>query len=317
MQLSIIIPAYNAEKYLDECLVSCYRQDMPECDYELIIINDGSDDGTLAKAQEWADKHSNIKIISQENKGLSLSRNAGIEASQGDYLMFLDSDDMLVENSLVRILTKCRKDDLDLLRICAADVIDGQSKRRFIFNDTDIAPGRELLKDKFQVCAPFAAYKREFLMQNSLRFYPGIYHEDNFFTPVAYYLAEKIGTWNRICYLVRQTPGSITRSSNPKRSTDLLKVVELLEKFSSEKVEARYRKYFDKQISDCLNVCFKNACGLESDEQKKIVEMIYGQREIFRHFTGSSAMTHRIEGFLLKLFPRRMLSVYKNLNSLR
>ena len=72
MQLSIIIPAYNAEKYLDECLVSCYRQDMPECDYELIIINDGSDDGTLAKAQEWADKHSNIKIISQENKGQAI-----------------------------------------------------------------------------------------------------------------------------------------------------------------------------------------------------------------------------------------------------
>ena len=317
MQLSIIIPAYNAEKYLDECLASCYRQEMSECDYELIIINDGSTDGTLAKVQEWAGKHSNIKIISQENKGLSISRNAGVEAAQGDYLMFLDSDDQLVENSLVRILTKCRKDDLDMLRICAADVINGQSKRRFIFKDTDIAPGRELLKGKFQVCAPFAAYKREFLIKNSLGFYPGIYHEDNFFTPVAYYLAEKVGTWNRICYLVRQTPGSITRSSNPKRSTDLLKVIELLEQFSSEKVEARYRKHFDKQISDCLNVCFKNACGLKTDEKKKIVDLIYRQREIFRHFTHSSAMTHKIEGAFLRLFPRRMLTIYKTLNRLR
>ena len=317
MQLSIIIPAYNAEKYLDECLASCYRQEMSECDYELIIINDGSTDGTLAKAQEWAAKHSNIRIISQENKGLSQARNAGIEASQGDYIIFLDSDDFLAEDSLVRIHVKCRKDDLDMLRICAADMTDGLRKRRFIFKNTDIAAGRELLKGKFQVCAPFAAYKREFLIKNSLRFYPGIYHEDNLFTPVAYYLADKVGTWNRICYLVRQTPGSITRSSNPKRSTDLLKVVELLEEFSSEKVEPRFRKYFYKQISDCLNVCFKNACGLKTDEQKKIVDLIYKQREIFRHFTHSSAMTHKIEGAFLRLFPKRMLTIYKTLNRLR
>ena len=317
MQLSIIIPAYNAEKYLDECLASCYRQEMMECDYELIIINDGSTDGTLAKAQEWAAGHSNIKVISQENRGLSRSRNAGIEASKGSYVMFLDSDDQLAENSIVRILTKCRKDNLDMLRICAADILDGQIKRRFLFKDTDIAPGRMLLKGKFQVCAPFAVYKREFLIKNSLRFYPGIYHEDNLFTPVAYYLAEKVGTWNRICYLVRQTPGSITRSSNPKRSTDLLKVVELLEQYSSEKVELRYRKYFDKQMSDCLNVCFKNACGLKSEEKTKVVDIIYEHREVFRHFIRSSAITHKIEGVLLRLFPRQMLSIYKILNSLR
>ena len=146
MQLSIIIPAYNAEKYLDECLASCYRQEMSECDYELIIINDGSTDGTLAKAQEWAAKHSNIRIISQENKGLSQARNAGIEASQGDYIIFLDSDDSLAEDSLVRIHVKCRKDDLDMLRICAADMTDGLRKRRFIFKNTDIAAGRDLLK---------------------------------------------------------------------------------------------------------------------------------------------------------------------------
>jgi hypothetical protein len=231
--------------------------------------------------------------------------------------MFLDSDDKLVEDSLVRILTKCRKNDLDMLRICAADMIDGHNRRRFIFKDTDIAPGRDLLKDKFQVCAPFAAYKREFLIKNSLRFYPGIYHEDNLFTPTAYYLAEKVGTWNRICYLVRQTPGSITRSSNYKRSTDILKVIEQLEKFSSEMVEDRYRKYFDKQISDCLNVCFKNACGLETAEKKKIVNILYEQRATFIHFTKSPAITHKIEGTLLRLFPRQMLSIYKILNSLR
>jgi glycosyltransferase involved in cell wall biosynthesis len=317
MLLSIIIPAYNAENYLDECLASCFHQGMQDCDYELIIINDGSSDGTLAKAQEWAAGHSNIKIISQENKGLSLSRNSGIEASKGDYIMFLDSDDKLVEDSLVRILTKCRKNDLDMLRICAADMIDGHNRRRFIFKDTDIAPGRDLLKDKFQVCAPFAAYKREFLIKNSLRFYPGIYHEDNLFTPTAYYLAEKVGTWNRICYLVRQTPGSITRSSNYKRSTDILKVIEQLEKFSSEMVEDRYRKYFDKQISDCLNVCFKNACGLETAEKKKVVNILYEQRATFIHFTKSPAITHKIEGTLLRLFPRQMLSIYKILNSLR
>ena len=314
MLLSIIIPAYNAEKYLDECLESCFRQDMPIGDYEVIIINDGSADKTLEVAERWASEHSSIRIISQTNKGLSMARNAGIENARGRYLMFLDSDDRIAENCLGKIAQICSESAPDMLRICAANVIDGQAVRRFTYHHAGMMTGREALRYNFQVCAPFAIYSRDFLKKNNLHFCPGIYHEDNLFTPIAYYLAEKMVTCNDVVYFVRQTPGSITRTANLKRSKDLLTVAGMLDEFASAHVEKSYRKYFDKQIADCLNVCLKNAGSLKDDQQSSIVREILGRREIFRHFLKSSAATHKIEGLLLTAFPKHMLGIYRMLD---
>lgn len=314
MLISIIIPAYNAEKYLDGCLSSCYRQDLPVDDYEIIIINDGSTDKTLSLAQKWASDYSNIRIISQKNKGLSEARNAGIDNAEGDYIMFLDSDDHIADNCLSWIVRNCRENKLDMYRICAANVIEGKAVRRFTYGITEISKGCELLKGKFQVCAPFAVYSKDFLLKNSLRFYPGIFHEDNLFTPIAYYMAEKVGTSNDIVYYVRQTPDSITRSANPKRSTDMLKVAGLLDEYASRNVAAGYRKYFEKQIADCLNGCFRNTCNLNDDDRKNMEATLYENRSLLRHFLRSSALTHKIEGLLLTMFPRHILSIYKMLD---
>lgn len=314
MLISIIIPAYNAEKYLDGCLSSCYRQDLPIDDYEVIVINDGSTDGTLELAQKWASDHSNIRIVSQENKGLSEARNVGIADANGEYIMFLDSDDHIADNCLGGIVRYCRENGLDMYRICAANVLDGKAVRRFTYEITEITKGCKLLKGKFQVCAPFAIYSKDFLTRNSLRFYPGIFHEDNLFTPIAYYMAEKVGTSNEIIYFVRQTPDSITRSAKPKRSTDMLKVVGLLDAFASKNVSAEYQKYFEKQISDCLNGCFRNMCNLSHDDRSDLEAYIYENRQILSHFLKSSALTHKIEGVLMTTFPRHILTIYMILN---
>lgn len=314
MLISIIIPAYNSEKYLDDCLSSCFRQDINTDHYEVIAINDGSTDNTLEILQKWASDYNNIKIISQHNKGLSEARNAGIAAAEGEYIMFLDSDDWIKDHCLREIISKCRENGLDMYRICAANVIDGKAMRRFTYSETAVSKGSTLLKGKYQVCAPFAIYKRDFLLRHSLKFYPGIFHEDNLFTPIAYYMADKIGTSNDIIYFVRQTPDSITRSANPKRSSDLLKVAELLGIFAAENVSSEYRKYFDKQISDCLNGCFRNMCNLNEDDRVKLQDTIYKNRSQLHHFMKSSALTHKVEGVLLTLFPRHILLIYKILD---
>ena len=311
MSLSIVIPAYNVEKYLDDCLLSCVNQDIEPSDYEILIINDGSTDTTLETAQRWASEYSCINVISQPNRGLSMARNAGIEASSGDYIMFVDSDDMIRTDSLSSIHEKCMKDNLDMLRIGAADILDGRSRKRFRLEDMGICKGREMMKQQFQVCAPFAIYKREFLDRHSLRFLPGILHEDNLFTPTAYYLADKAASYAQTIYYVRQRPGSITRSANPQKSIDLLKVADLLAGFSAERVENGFRKYFDKQIADCLNGCFKNALCLEDKDREMVSEAILMNKDLFRHFRHSSALTHRIEGVVLEIFPKHALSIYR------
>lgn len=315
MTISIIIPAYNVGKYLDECLGSCLRQDLDVSGYEIIIVNDGSTDGTLDIAQAWASRHSNIKVISQENRGLSEARNAGMEVAEGDYIMFVDSDDLISENILGRLARTCTTHSPDMLRICAADMIGNNVRRRYSYKAfTGLSSGKALLRTRFSVCAPFSIYRRGFLNEYQLRFHPGIYHEDNEFTPRAYYLAERVISIDDIVYLVRQTPNSITRSASSRKSLDLLKVAGLLDAFAQEKAGQEYRKYFDKQISDCLNVCLRNMLNLNPEDRESLKQRIRENRKLFRHFRRSSSLSHRIEGILLTLFPGKMLEIFRILD---
>ena len=99
--ISIIIPVYNAEKYIRECLESVISQDFQ--DYEVLVVNDGSKDGSLKICEEFSEKNKKIKIYSTENKGVSHARNYGMKQASGKWLMFLDSDDYLIEGCLKRL----------------------------------------------------------------------------------------------------------------------------------------------------------------------------------------------------------------------
>lgn len=312
--VSIVIPAYNAESYLDECLASCTRQNLPPEKYEIIIVNDGSTDGTLEIAERWAAEQHNIKVISQENKGLSVARNAGIDASAGKYIMLVDSDDTIAENCLEGLIARCLKDELDMLRFCAANIIDNFAYRRFSYRNEGVAHGKDLLKEDFQVCAPFALYKKDFLKKYALEFHPGIYHEDNEFTPRTYWHADKAASVNDIIYFVRQTPESITRTPNPKRGHDLLKIISLLEEFTEKQVTNEYLGCFHKQIADCINWCIRLANTLDKPDAERLLSCLYDNRHLFDHMLKSYKLTHRIEGRLLKLFPRHMRQIYNCLD---
>lgn len=112
-KLSVVIPVYNIEKYVDRCLGSLADQTYK--DFEVICVNDGSTDGSLQKLQEWASKDSRIKILDQENAGPSAARNAGIKAAQGEYVSFLDGDDRYYPMACESIV--------ELLDTSAADVV--------------------------------------------------------------------------------------------------------------------------------------------------------------------------------------------------
>lgn len=115
MFLSIIIPVYNAENYLGHCLDSLLNQDIS--DYEIICVNDGSKDGSLAVLEAYAGRHSQIRIINKENGGVTTARNAGLKAAKGDYLWFVDSDDFVKENVLGRFQEQIQHSHCDRLII--------------------------------------------------------------------------------------------------------------------------------------------------------------------------------------------------------
>jgi glycosyltransferase involved in cell wall biosynthesis len=232
---SIIIPVYNVEQYLQDCLNSVVKQYY--IDYELICVNDGSTDGSLVVLEEYQQKYPQITIISQQNKGLSAARNAGIQAAKGDYLFFLDSDDWIEPNTLEMLARKQSGEDL----ICFNGrrvFEDGTTEEPDSGIEETQLTGWEyynkyaLVSRKFHfVCSVLRLYRREYLLQNNLFFEEGIYHEDNLFTPVACYYAQTVKVIPDCLYTYRIREGSITQSVNVQRLYDMITVANKLSAF--------------------------------------------------------------------------------------
>ena len=219
MILSIIIPVYNVEPFVEKCIRSCEAQDVSKADYEIVVVNDGSKDNSLDVVNCVANEFENIRVFSQANAGLSAARNKGMREAKGDYYMFVDSDDWIAENCLAKLIGKLRMEHPDALSI------NGEIKRRQSYPDETPISGCDLLVKGVSPCATFSIWSADFFKKHNLTFFEGIFHEDSEFTPRAYYFAGKVSLTNDIIYYVRQNPNSICRSANPKKSFDLVNVV--------------------------------------------------------------------------------------------
>ena len=314
MELSIIIPMYNAATSIEKCLVSTQRQDIPTTDYEVIVINDGSTDGSLNIVTETAKRYNNVCFYSQPNGGLSVARNAGLDHAKGDYIFFLDSDDWIAENCLKKIVTTCDENKLDMLRICAANVIDGVPKRRFSLKEGKVMSGAEVLKGDVPACAPFSIYQRAFLSKHCLRFFPGIFHEDNEFTPRAFYLAERVSGLNDLIYYVYQTQGSITRSVNVKKPLDVTIVMQHLDVFCQKYVEDDDKYIFHRIIVGDMNSALHQTLKMKKEDRQKVNDAFYEIRHLFVHAWKTRKWDYRLAGWMYTLFPHHVVEVYRLLH---
>lgn len=219
-QFSIIIPVYNAEAYLEECVDSCYKQDFDEADFEVIFINDGSTDGSLSLMKDLALKHDNIICASQDNKGQGYARNRAIGMAQGKYLFFCDSDDRFIEHSLGKIITLMEKHSLDVC--CSiAKVYDADGNSRlgllqplplFVVYDGNDAILNGLNFDS--VC--IKCFLRSFILNNHLTFNENIAHEDSLFNAEASPLAKKM-MFTDICTYQYNWNGTSTDRSRTRQ----------------------------------------------------------------------------------------------------
>jgi glycosyltransferase involved in cell wall biosynthesis len=121
MKISVIIPAYNVENYIDRCLKSIATQNLPQSEYEIIIVNDGSKDKTLDKLKVWEKSSKNIHVYSQENQGQSSARNFALLKASGKYIFYIDADDYIESNVLNELYLTADKYNLDLLRFKFVD----------------------------------------------------------------------------------------------------------------------------------------------------------------------------------------------------
>ena len=124
LKLSIIVPVYNVEKYIRACLKSIFRQNLNDDDFEVIIINDGTEDNSMSVIVDLISEHHNIIIVNQENQGSSVAWNNGIAIANGEYILFVDADDLLIERRLKLLLQKAIETKADIIIPEFIEIVD-------------------------------------------------------------------------------------------------------------------------------------------------------------------------------------------------
>ena len=228
--VSVIIPVYNVEKYLIECLKSVSSQTLKNI--EIIAVNDGSTDSSLEILSKYSKKEDRLIVLNQANAGLSMARNNGTNIAKGEYIYFLDSDDFIDMCCLEKLYNKSKIDNLDILFFDAEsffDFKDEQLENKFSNyknyykrkgNYQQTMTGKELLRsmyknDEYRVSAALQFIKRSFWIENRLDFYPGLLYEDNLFTFTELLQARRVEHINEAFYKRRIRKNSIvTRPKN-------------------------------------------------------------------------------------------------------
>ena len=229
--VSVIIPVYNGEKYLKECLDSVIRQSFSH--WEMICINDGSTDGSLRILEDFARMDDRIRVLSQDNQGQSAARNAGMRCALGAYILFLDCDDRLMPDALERLTERAAEDQLDILYFDGEtffnDGLDTEEKfagyRQVYHAKITISgtlTGTEMFRTlyesgSYRVSVCMQLFRRTFLQETGMTFYPGILYEDNLFTMKTMTQAKRTGYCHQTFYMRRIRPNSIVTQSKDYR----------------------------------------------------------------------------------------------------
>lgn len=301
MKLSIIIPVYNVEEFVEKCVLSCRAQDIPENEYEIIIVNDGTQDNSMDVVRHAIEGANNITVLSQENSGLSVARNTGLAHARGNYVWFVDSDDYIEDNCLSKICGYL-DGNLDVLQIQYRYVYEngGPSKDAERTIISGIKTGKDVLKiGGVDIPAQFSIYRREFLLEYQLEFYPRIYHEDVEFKPRAVFYALRITSYNEVVYNYLQRSNSITSKRGLKHANDLITISDRIYKFSKECGEDV--PYFATVISCCINWVLIIMDNVSREEKKQLTTILKDKDYLIKAMRNSIERRYRMEAQLLSI----------------
>lgn len=298
-KLSIIIPVYNIEKYLERCINSIITQDTIEC--EIILVDDGSTDFSSIICDTYSKQYDNIHTIHQINQGLSCARNAGINTAKGDYVWFVDGDDYIENNALDIILHQISSNS-DIYIINHTNLYQNSSTEYSIsFPDKNKISGIECLKMNGAIQAWVSICKRTLLIQNSIFFTKGIYHEDFEFSIRLYSFAKTVEHINKpLYYYICDRNGSIMNQTSSKSAIGYAKSAPLIYTFlSNHQFSNEIRTEINKIVAIGITFSILRTKGLPSKELKKVIYFYKQNRKIITYFLVRSTIQHYILGILL------------------
>lgn len=290
--ISVIIPVYNVEKYLAECVDSVLAQSY--MDWEVILVDDGATDSSGTMCDEYAAKDPRIRVIHQKNGGLSAARNTGLKAARGEYVYFLDSDDYIAPRALEQLVDTARRERADVVffdgYVFFDECEDDDSASRYIRKDKYISQnGRKSLlqlleKNEYRTAVPLMIFRKDYLLENNLWFMEGIIHEDELFTYLVFNADGHVAHCQEQLYARRIRPASIMTSSGALRRYDsMLKIYYVLSKMyrcgeASGEAATMY------MVRTAKNVLGKYNLLSETDRER-----VSGQRQAFN----KDVMSHK------------------------
>ena len=242
MKLSIIVPVYNTEAYVAKCLDSLIEPDL--CVYDIIAVNDGSTDSSGEVVRRYGERYPDlVKVVDTPNGGLSHARNVGIEASEADYLLFIDSDDYVSDRAVCEIL-QVLEQDMDIAVFDFVHVNEsGEVTAAFDGSGRTEAFTLEEYPE-FLFCPHNAVnkiWKRSLFTEHGIRFAEGLWYEDLATSPKLYPLAQRILPVHQAWYRYLQRQGSITNNRSTARNDEMITVAKLVIDWYRE--TGRYERY--------------------------------------------------------------------------
>lgn len=233
-KISVIITAYNVDKYITQCLDSVINQNFE--DIEIVCVNDGSKDNTLEIINQYAKNDSRIVAISHENIGVSATRNVALKAAAGEYILFLDGDDYLQDGILEKLYVRASRDRLDFLMGCADTFVDGEYSNEEKIEKfmsmykikgeygENIYAGPEIMcmlrKNKdYYASSCVKLINNQFLKNNDLLFEENMIHEDELFSIKTFLLAKRVGIIKETIFMRRMRMESIMTKVTKKENT--------------------------------------------------------------------------------------------------
>lgn len=260
IKISVVVPVYNVEKYLTTCIESIINQTIPF--YEIILIDDGSKDKSGELCELLKEKHKQIKVIHQQNSGLSVSRNTGIDNASGDYILFVDSDDT-IEKDTCENFSKAiqnRTPDLIVGNITSFWSNKTNPKWHSLLNDEKILSGCDYLLNEYKNKTMYSEsvqclYLRQFLIEKNIRFYPKLLHEDELFIIIAFTKAKSVLPTKIMFYnhLIRENSISTHKNKTPN-AISIIKICNILEEYIKNNIPNELQQ---KIMEHCVDLYYK------------------------------------------------------------
>lgn len=258
--ISVIIPVFNVQEYLEKCLKSLVNQSIGVENLEIIIVNDGSTDDSMRIIQNYKKKYPSITVLEQTNRGVAAARNRALKSVTGKYIAFLDSDDYLPEDAYEKLYNSSENEEMDIVsgKIIYEYKDRKEVRESNIFNldcdeiIVDLKVSRKYWDLIRHGMACYRIYRRDLIVGNNIQFVEGLCYEDIYFNTCANLLADKIKIINETVYFYVRREGSITHGNKKYLFLDMFKVIDKTMDLIIGKNLKDYRYIFDTVVLETL-----------------------------------------------------------------